>query len=92
MNKFLLLTGMSIILCTGVFAQATIGQVDYKKTIQPAASIRMPYNSGSVEGALKDYMLTRGYKKSDAGGLLLYRAVPLDSTDTDGSDLYFMQA
>jgi len=96
-NKSIWLTGISIFfgtgfLGTGVFAQAYIGQVDYKKTMQPAASIRLPYNTGSVDGALKDYMLTRGYKKSESGGLLLFRGVPLDSMDTDGSDLYFMSA
>jgi hypothetical protein len=86
----LMLTVMNVCFNTGVFAQAYIGQVDYKKTMQDVAAIRLPYNSGSVEDALKDYMLTRGYKKSEAGGLLLYRAVALDSMDTDGSDLYFM--
>jgi hypothetical protein len=91
-KKCIALTGMGIFLGTGVFAQAYISQVDYKKTTQPTASIRLPYNSGSVEGALKDYMLTKGYKKSESGGLLLFRGVPLDSTDTDGSDLYFMPA
>lgn len=91
MNKTILLV-IGIFFGGGVFAQAYLGQVDYKKTSQQAAVIKLPYNAGPVMDALKDFMLTKGYKKSDASGFTIYRGVALDSADTDGSDLYFISA
>jgi hypothetical protein len=74
---------------TGVFAQAYIGQIEYRNARQPAATIRLSYSSGSVEDGLKEYMTKKGFKKSSVSGLTVFRGVPLDNSDTDGSDLYF---
>ena len=88
-TKTLVILWTSILCGTGVFAQAYVGQIEYRKTQQAAATIRLPYNAGSVEDGLKEYMTTKGYKKSSADGLIVFRGVPLDPSDTDGSDLYF---
>ena len=80
---------MNILLGTCVFAQAYVGQIEYRKTQSPAATVRLPYGASLVEDGLKEYMTTRGYKKSSAEGLIAFRGVSLDASDTDGSDLYF---
>ncbi len=74
---------------TGAFAQAYVGQIEYRNARQPAATIRLPYNAGSVEDGLKEYMTAKGFKKSTTSGLIVFRGVPLDNSDTAGSDLYF---
>jgi hypothetical protein len=91
-TKTLLILWMNILCGTGVFAQAYIGQIEFRKTQALAATVRLPYGAGLVEDGLKDYMTTKGYKKSSADGLIVFRSVPLDSSDTDGSDLYFSTA
>jgi hypothetical protein len=88
-TKTLMILWMSMLCGTGVFAQAYVGQIEYKKTQAPAATIRLPYSAGSVEDGLKEYMTTKGYKKSSVSGLIVFRGVPLDASDTGGSDLYF---
>jgi hypothetical protein len=91
-TKTLVILWMSILCGTGVFAQAYVGQIEYKKTQVPAATVRLPYGTDLVENGLKEYMTTKGYKKSSADGLTVFRGVPLDATDTGGSDLYFSTA
>ena len=91
-TKTLVILWMSIFCGTGVFAQAYVGQIEYKKTQAPAATIRLPYSAGSVEDGLNEYMTTKGFKKSSVSGLTVFRGVPLDASDTDGSDLYFSTA
>jgi hypothetical protein len=83
---------MSMLCGTCVSAQAYIGQIEYKKTQAPAATVRLPYSAGLVEDGLKEYMTTKGYKKSSADGLIVFRGVLLDALDTGGSDLYFSTA
>lgn len=91
-TKTLVILWMAVLCGTGVFAQAYVGQIEYRKTQQQAATIRLSYSTGLVEDGLKEYMMTRGYKKSSADGLTVFRGVPLDATDTGGSDLYFSVA
>ena len=90
-TKTLIILWMSMLCGTCVFAQAYTGQIEYKKTQAPAATVRLPYSAGLVEDGLKEYMTTKGYKKSSADGLIAFRGVPLDAADT-GSDLYFSTA
>jgi hypothetical protein len=84
-----------LLLCAGIFsrsgasAQAYLGQSDKGKTAQAAAAIRLPFNADQVESALKAYLSQKGYSSSSTRGFILYRGVPLDNTDKDGSDLYF---
>ena len=88
-TKNLIFFWMAMMCVNGVFAQAYVGQIKYQKTQAPAATIRLPYSESSVEDGLKEYMTTKGYKKSSASGLTVFRGVPLDTSDIDGSDLYF---
>ena len=90
MKKFYLLAGAVILCGPALFAQAYIGQVEKRSVSQPAAAIRLPFGEGAVEDALKAWFAGKGYKASDVHGWILYRGVPLDSTDRDGSDLYFV--
>ena len=88
-SKTLMILWMSMLCRTSVFAQAYVGQIEYRKTQAPAATIRLPYSAGSVEDGLNEYMTTKGFKKSSVSGLIVFRGVSLDPSDTDGSDLYF---
>jgi hypothetical protein len=92
MKKFYWLAGVSVLWGPALFAQAYIGQVERQKVSQAAAAIRLPFGEGAVEDALKAYFTGKGFKASDAHGWILYRGVPLDSVDKDGSDLYFVTA
>jgi hypothetical protein len=89
MYKALLLLSLTIIIKTDAWSQAFATKVEYQKTQQPAAGISLPYASGTVEDAVKDYMAKRGYKSADSKGFTVFRGARLDSTDTDLSDLYF---
>jgi len=90
MKKFYLLAGLGVVWGQVLFAQAYVGQVEKRNVSQAAAAIRLPFGEGAVEDALKAYFSGKGYKASDARGWILYRGVPLDSLDKDGSDLYFV--
>ena len=80
-----------ICLCcnTALFAQAYIGDPGIRNIKQPAAIIRLPYDDNSVEDALKQYMMTQGYKSTGSGGFILFRSSPLMTTAPILSDLYF---
>jgi hypothetical protein len=90
MKKIYLLAGASVLWGPVLLAQAYIGQVEKRNVRQASAAIRLPFGEGTVEDALKAYFLGKGYKASDARGWVVYRGVPLDSVDKDGSDLYFV--
>jgi hypothetical protein len=90
MKKFYLSAGAAILLGPALFAQAYIGQVEKQKVSQAAAAIKLPFGEGAVADALKAYFSGKGFKPSDAHGWIIYRGVPLDSVDKDGSDLYFV--
>lgn len=87
MRSLLLLT----CLCcnTALFAQAYIGDPGIRNLKQPAAIIRLPYDDNSVEDALKQYMMTQGYKSTGSNGFILFRSSPLVTTAPILSDLYF---
>ncbi len=75
---------------SGLFAQAYVGQLDKGKSPQAAAAIRLSFNSDQVESGLKAYLGGKGYNSTSTHGYILYRGVQLDSTDKEGSDLYFV--
>jgi hypothetical protein len=81
--------GIGLFCGTGVIAQSYVGQIEYRKNRQAAATVRLPYNADPVENGLKEYMSIKGFKESSASGLIVFRGVPLDPSDTDRSDLYF---
>jgi len=74
---------------TALFAQAYIGDPGIRNLKQPAAIIRLPYDDNSIEDALRQYMMTQGYKSTGSGGFILYRSSPLVTTAPILSDLYF---
>ena len=74
---------------TALFAQAYIGDPGIRNIKQPAAIIRLPYDDNSVEDALKQYMMTQGYKSTGSGGFILFRSSPLVTEAPILSDLYF---
>ena len=90
MKKLFSLLGASIFYGSRLFAQAYIGQEDKSKTPQAAAAIRLSMNSDQVESALKAYLSNKGFSPASSHGFIVYRGVPLDSTDKTGSDLYFV--
>ncbi|HTI08506.1 MAG TPA: hypothetical protein VL832_08105 [Puia sp.] len=92
MRKILLLLILVIVIKTHARCQAFATKIDYQKTQQSAAGIQLAYESGSVEDAVKEYMTKKGYKSASSKGFIVFRAATLDSTDTEGSDLYFTVA
>ena len=72
---------------TAGFSQAYVTQTGKGKSLQPAAAVRLAFNTDIVEDALKAYLSKKGYSSSHARGYILSRAVPLG--DGDGNDLYF---
>jgi hypothetical protein len=89
MSKYLLFLSIVLFCDAGASAQAYVGQIDYRHTNQATATIRLPYSASSVEDGLKEYMMTKGFKKSSVSGFMVFRSVPLDPTDTVLNDLYF---
>ncbi|HWK04997.1 MAG TPA: hypothetical protein VNS58_15250 [Puia sp.] len=89
MRKILPLLTLVVILQLKAHSQAFPTKIDFQKTQQPAAAIQLPYASGTVEDAVKEYMTKKGYKSSSTKGFIVFRSAPLDSVDTDLSDLYF---
>jgi hypothetical protein len=89
MNKLFVFLWISLFCINVVYAQSYEGQIDYRNTKQPAALIRLPYTTGPVKDALKEYMNIRGFKSSSPSHFILFRGVRLDSGETDLRDLYF---
>ena len=89
MCKLLLTSLLILALKMDSWSQAFATKVEYQKTQQSAAGIQLPYASGTVEDALKDYMAKKGYKSTSSKGFVVFRGARLDSNDADLSDLYF---
>lgn len=89
MRKILLLLTLVAFIQLEARSQAFPTRIDFQKTQQSGAAIQLPYASGTVEDAVKDYMTKKGYKSSSTKGFIVFRSVPLDSADVDLSDLYF---
>ena len=89
MRKILPLLALVAIAQLEARSQAFPSKIDFQKTQQSGAAIQLPYASGTVEDAVKEYMTKRGYKSSSTKGFIVFRSAPLDSLDTDLSDLYF---
>lgn len=89
MKNFYLLLWAGIFSRSSTCAQAYLGQSDKGKTTQAAAAIRLPFTNDEVENALKSYFAQKGFSTSGTRGFIVYRGVPLDNGDKDGSDLYF---
>ena len=87
--KSILFLVMCIFCASALFAQAYIGETELRSAKQASAVIRLPYNNDPVEDALKQYMMTKGFKSTNVSGFILFRSVPLDATDTTLNDLYF---
>lgn len=89
MYKILLLVSLTIFIKADVWSQAFTTKTEYQKAQLSAAGIQLPYASGTVEDAVREYMAKRGYKGADSKGFTIFRGARLDSSDTDLSDLYF---
>jgi hypothetical protein len=89
MKRSFLFLSICLFCKAGLFAQAYISETAMRNTKQAAAAIRLPYGTDPVEDALKQYMMTRGFKSTGSGGFLLFRSIPMDGADTALSDLYF---
>ena len=74
---------------TGLYAQTYIGDAELRGVKRTAAVTRLSYDSGPVEDAVKQYMMTKGFKSTSVKGSILFRGVPMDIADTSQSDLYF---
>lgn len=83
---------MAGVKCSGLLAQAYIGEVTNGKVPMGAAAVRLPYAADQVEDALKAYLSQKGFTASRSRGYILSRGVPLGSDGTGGSDLYFSTA
>jgi len=85
-----------LLLCAGILslssasAQAYLKETGTGKMTQASAAIRLPFTADRVESALKAYLSQKGYSSTNTHGFILYRDVPIGSSDTSGSDLYFV--
>jgi hypothetical protein len=84
------LVALTMLVCTGGFAQAYLTRFGTGAMTQPAAAIRLPYTTDQVESALTSYLAKKGFGASKSHGFLLFRGVPLDSSNKAGNDLYFV--
>jgi hypothetical protein len=89
MKKLYLLVITGVIFRMEASAQAFLGQSANGKMVQAAAAIRLPFNTGQVETAVKAWLSQKGYGSSNTHGFILSRGVLLATGDRDGSDLYF---
>ncbi|MHA4812549.1 hypothetical protein ACX0G9_30935 [Flavitalea flava] len=89
MRKKLLFLSLIIIGKTELWSQAVESRLDYQKTLQSVATIDLPCPQDVSGEAVKGYMAKKGYKGSSFKDFTVYRAVKLDSSDADLSDLYF---
>lgn len=89
MRTILLTLSLSILTSVCAFSQATSGTIDYQKTRQSVAIIRLPIPVNTVEKSLAEYMAKRGAKSANIKGFIVFRSTLLSSTDTTLSDLYF---
>ena len=74
---------------TGLYAQAYIDKAELRGVKRTAAVTRLSYGADPVEDAVKQYMMTKGFKSTSVSGSILFRGVPMDIADTSQSDLYF---
>jgi hypothetical protein len=89
MKSLYLLLLAGVIVRLQASAQAFLGQSTNGKLTQAAAAVRLPFNTGQVETAVKAWLSQKGYPSSNTHGYIASRGVPLVTGDPDGSDLYF---
>ncbi len=63
-------------------------KTDYQKTQQAAAAMDLSYSTAIVEGAVKDYMASKGLQGSSQKGFTVYRNVRLGDTASALKDVY----
>src|SRR5258708_26205904 len=89
MHKILPLLTLVAFIQFDARSQAYPTKIDYQKTQQSGAAIQLPYASGTAVDGVKEYKAKKRYKSFSTKGFIVFRSAPLDSTDTDLSDLYF---
>ncbi|MEJ7737722.1 MAG: hypothetical protein WKF97_09875 [Chitinophagaceae bacterium] len=88
MKRLLLLVIVLFVVKT-VLSQAMLGKVEYQRNQQPATIIELPFSVETLEGAIKDHLISKGSKPAQSKGFTLYKNVQLALSDASSSDLYF---
>jgi hypothetical protein len=61
----------------------------FQKNNYTVASIQVPFEEDVVSDAIKDYMLSHGYKDAHYKDFVVFRSVPLDNSGLAVTDTYF---
>jgi len=88
MRNLLLLAVLSFLFLLTTNAQSYKSSVTFQKAVYPVAAIQVPFEEDVVADAIKDYMLSHGYKDAHYKDFLVFRSVPLNNAGTT-TDAYF---
>jgi hypothetical protein len=81
---------VSAILFSSVLkAQSYSSSLTFQKNAYTVAATQVPFEENVVGSAVRDYMSRKGFKDSRYKDFMVFRSVPLDSSSTVYSDLYF---
>ena len=88
MKKFRLLF-LSILICSGTFAQTHTVMVDYQKVSREALTNEVYFTEKTVSNAIEESMDKIGAKGKSSKGYTVYKGVKLPELGSDSYDLYF---
>ena len=88
MKKFRLLF-LSILICSGAFAQTHTVMVDYQKVSREALTNEIYFAEKTVSNAIEESMDKIGAKGKSSKGYTVYKGVKLPELGSDSYDLYF---
>jgi hypothetical protein len=89
MKKFVTLFVFSVLLSTGLFAQAIITKAEYNRINQSAVVNEYPFDQDVTEGAIVAKMKSLGYSSKSSKGYNVFRMVKLQELGSETYDLYF---
>ncbi len=87
--KLIITLLLSLCITVISFGQARTGTADYQKVSRAAILNDMPFPAKTVENALIDNFLKKGYKSSSSKGFTVFKGVRLTELGPDSYDLYF---
>jgi hypothetical protein len=72
-----------------VRAQSYKSTYTFQKNVYAVAALQIPYPEDVVSGAIKEYMLSKGFKDTHYKDFMVFRSVPISQTGGAASDAYF---
>ena len=75
---------------SSVIAQSRGTEIEYQKVSRAAIINELPFPSRTVENAIEDAFIKKGYKGTSAKGFTLYKGVKMHEFGPDTYDIYIM--